>query len=334
MTPSRRYAAGITTAAAFALAATIAAPQTAEAQWQPKKPVEFIIMAGTGGGADQIARLLQGLIEQKDLSPRPFVPINKPGGSGAEALRYLQDKAGDDHTLLVTLNSFYTTPIIQPDLGVDPAAFTPIGRMALDTFLLWVNAETEINDLDEYVATVTEAGKNWKVGGTGSGQEDSILTAMMEAEFGYDVTYIPFPGGGTVAANLIGKNIDSTVNNPAEQNEFFRAGQSRPLVQFTDVRMDAFPDVPTAKELGHDIQYYMQRSVNGPPGMSAEAQEWYINLFKTLFESEEWQQFCIDDGLDCSEWVGGVDLAAFHATQLERHKTLIEQVGADALTSE
>jgi tripartite-type tricarboxylate transporter receptor subunit TctC len=96
------------------------------ADWQPKKPVEFIIMAGTGGGADQIARLLQGLIEQKGLSSRPFIPINKPGGSGAEALRYLQDKAGDDHTVMMTLNSFYTTPIIQPDLGVDPTAFTPI----------------------------------------------------------------------------------------------------------------------------------------------------------------------------------------------------------------
>ena len=103
--------------------------------WQPKKPVEFIIMAGTGGGADQIARLLQGLIEKKGLSSRPFIPINKPGGSGAEALRYMQDKAGDNHTVMMTLNSFYTTPIIQSDLGVDPTKFTPIGLMAMDTFL-------------------------------------------------------------------------------------------------------------------------------------------------------------------------------------------------------
>ena len=109
--------------------------------WQPKKPVEFIIMAGTGGGADQIARLLQGLIEKKGLSSRPFIPINKPGGSGAEALRYMQDKAGDNHTVMMTLNSFYTTPIIQPDLGVDPTKFTPIGLMAMDTFLLWVHTD-------------------------------------------------------------------------------------------------------------------------------------------------------------------------------------------------
>jgi tripartite-type tricarboxylate transporter receptor subunit TctC len=330
---SPRSALGLAAAVGVGLAA-VSLPQTASAQWEPRKPVEFIIMAGTGGGADQIARLLQGLIEQKGLSPRPFIPINKPGGSGAEALRYLQDKAGDDHTLLVTLNSFYTTPIIQEDLGVDPTEFTPIGRMALDTFLLWVHADSDIEDLDSYVSAVKGAGKDWKVGGTGSGQEDSILTAMMEAEFGYEVTYIPFPGGGTVAKNLIGKHVDSTVNNPAEQNEFFRAGQSRPIVQFTGERMSAYPDVPTAMELGHDIEYYMQRSINGPPGMSAEAQEWYINLFKTLYDSEEWQQYCVDDGLDCSEWIAGTDLASFHSAQVDRHVSLIEEVGADALTGE
>ncbi|MEM8959742.1 MAG: tripartite tricarboxylate transporter substrate binding protein [Pseudomonadota bacterium] len=317
-----------------ALALAISAP-AAFAEWQPRKPVEFIIMAGTGGGADQIARLLQGLIETKDLSPRPFIPINKPGGSGAEALRYLQDKEGDDHTVMMTLNSFYTTPIIQEDLGVDITQFTPIGLMAMDTFLLWVNNDRDdITDLDSYVATVKDAGLDWKVGGTGSGQEDSILTAMMENEFDYEVTYIPFPGGGTVAKNLVGNQIDSTVNNPAEQMEFFRAGNSKPLVQFTAERMEAFPDTPTAKELGVDIEYYMQRSVNGPPGMSPEAVEWYTNLFQELFDSEEWQEFCKSDGLTCDTMMKGDDLAAFHAKAAQDHADLIQSVGAAKITGE
>ncbi len=315
-------------AAAFAIAGAASA-------WEPKKPVEFIIMAGTGGGADQIARLLQGLIEQKGLSSRPFIPINKPGGSGAEALRYLQDKAGDDHTVMMTLNSFYTTPIIQNDLGVDPREFTPIGLMAMDTFLLWVhNDKSDITDLDSYVAAVKAAGKDWKVGGTGSGQEDSVLTAMMEAAFEYKVTYIPFPGGGTVAKNLIGGQIDSTVNNPSEQMAFYQAGDSKPLVQFTGERMAAFPDTPTAKELGVDIEYYMQRSVNGPPGMSAEAVEFYTNLFGELFASKEWQDFCTSDGLTCDNFLSGAELGEFHATQYVAHQKLIEQVGAAAITGE
>ncbi len=325
--------AAIPAVVAAATALGVSAPAMAE--WSPKKPVELIIMAGAGGGADQIARLLQGLIETKNLSPRPIIPINKAGGSGAEALRYIQDKAGDDHTILVTLNSFYTTPVIQKGIGVDVSNFTPIGRMAVDNFLLWVNSEmSDISDLDSYVAAVKAAGKGWKVGGTGTGQEDSILTAMMEKEFGYDVTYIPFPGGGTVAKNLVGKHIDSTVNNPAEQSEFFRAGNTKPIVQFTAERLPAYPDTPTAKELGVDMQYYMQRSINGPPGMSAEAQAWYINLFETLFNSEEWQKFCVEDGLACDTYLSGDALGQYHQDQIALHKELIESVGASAITGE
>lgn len=313
---------------------SVAEPVAAQDGWSPQKPVEFIIMAGTGGGADQIARLMQGLIQKNDLSPRPFIPINKPGGSGAEALRYIQDKEGDDHTLLVTLNSFYTTPLTQPSLGVDISTFTPIARMAIDTFLLWVHSDSEIDSLEAFGEKIAAEGKNWKMGGTGTGQEDSILTAMLEAEFGADITYIPYPGGGDVAKNLIGNHHDSTVNNPAEQMEFFRAGQSKPIVQFTEERMEAFPDVPTAGEEGHDLVYYMQRSINGPPGMSEEAQQWYISLFEELFNSQEWQDYCESDGLTCDEFAGGEDLAAFHEEQFARHQALIEQVGAEAITSE
>ena len=319
----------ITSIAALALTAP-----AAFAEWQPRKPVELIIMAGTGGGADQIARLLQGLIQKNNMSPRPFIPINKPGGSGAEALSYIKGKEGDNHTLLVALNSFYTTPIIQEELDIDVTTFAPIGRMAMDTFLLWVNSEREdITDLDSYVATVKESGGTWKVGGTGSGQEDSILTAMMEKELGYNVIYIPFPGGGTVAKNLVGNQIDSTVNNPSEQMEFWRAGNTKPLVQFNGTRSAPFEDVPTAKELGVDIEYYMQRSISGPAGMDPEAVAWYQDLFEELFNSQEWQDYCKSDGLTCDEWISGDALSAFHDAQLKRHVELIEAVGADSITS-
>jgi tripartite-type tricarboxylate transporter receptor subunit TctC len=296
--------------------------------WEPKKPVEFIIMAGPGGGADQMARLMQSIIEKNDLSPQPFVPINKPGGSGAEALRYLVDKSGDDHIVMITLNSFYTTPLLNPSLGVDISTFTPIGRMALDTFLLWVNSETDINSLEDWVATVKEQGKEWKMGGTGKGQEDSLVTGMLESEFDLSMTYVPFPGGGTVAKNLIGNHINSTVNNPAEQMGFFEAGQSRPLMALTPERLPQFPDVPTSSELGHgDLVYYMQRSINAPPEMSAEAKDWYIDLFKKVFDSQEWQDFCASDGVFCNEWLSGDDLAKYHETEKAKHENLLKAMG-------
>src|ERR671918_3219414 len=113
MNKTRQVVAGMALVASTSVAAVALSGAAAAQGWEPQKPVEFIIMAGTGGGADQLARLLQGLIEQKDLSPLPFVPINKPGGSGPEALRYLHDKAGRGHTIRVTLDRF-CTPTIRP----------------------------------------------------------------------------------------------------------------------------------------------------------------------------------------------------------------------------
>jgi tripartite-type tricarboxylate transporter receptor subunit TctC len=319
----RAFGFGLALATGLGLAA---APEGAKA-WEPKKPVEFVIMAGTGGGADQMARLFQSIIEKNDFSPVPFIPINKAGGSGAEALRYLQDKAGDDHIVMITLNSFFTTPLVNPGLGVDVNKFTPIARMALDTFLLWVNSETEIQSLEDFVKAAKEKGIDWKMGGTGKGQEDSLVTAMLENKFDLKVTYIPFEGGGTVAKNLIGKHVDSTVNNPAEQMGFFQAGQSRPLMALTPERLAQFPDVPTSAELGHpDLVYYMQRSIVAPPEMSKEAQEWYIDLFQKVNDSSEWIEYTNSDGL-FREWLAGDELAAFFTEEVEKHRALLKATG-------
>lgn len=304
------------------------APQTAVAEWKPQKPVEFVIMAGQGGGADKLARLIQSIIEKNGFSNQPFIPINKGGGSGAEALRYLKDNAGNPHIIMATLNSLYTTPLRNPDIGVDISEFTPIARLAEDTFILWVNAESEIQSVDDYVKTVKEKGAdNWKMGGTGQGQEDSLVTAMLEGAYGVKHTYVPFKGGGTVAKNLIGGHVDSTVNNPSEQLGFFQAGKSRPLAAFTPERLEAFPDVPTFKELGHDdLVYYMQRSVVAPGGIPKDAQDFYVGVFQQVHESEEWKKYTAEKALFRS-WLTGDDLMSYFAAERDKHNGLLKAMG-------
>ena len=137
--------------------------------WKPKKPIEFVIMAGKGGGADKMARLMQTVIEKEGWSSMPLTPINKPGGSGAEALVHLKNRAKSDpnHTIMVTLNSFYTTPMRQPGLGVDISTFTPVARMAEDTFLLWVHKDSGITDVNQFVRAAKSKGSDWIMAGTG-----------------------------------------------------------------------------------------------------------------------------------------------------------------------
>ena len=79
--------------------------------WEPTKPIEFVIPAGTGGGADQMARLISGIAEKHKLSPRPLIPVNKSGGAGAEGFLEVKGKKADAHTIIITLSNLFTTPL-------------------------------------------------------------------------------------------------------------------------------------------------------------------------------------------------------------------------------
>lgn len=305
--------------------------KSAQAEWTPRKPIEFVIMAGKGGGADKLARFIQSLIEKHKLSPKPFIPVNKGGGSGAEALSYLKSKKGDPHVVMATLNSLYTTPLRQPGLGVDIAEFTPITRMAEDTFQLWVNSETDIKTVEDYVAAVKKAGpKNWKMGGTGKGAEDSLVTAMLSKKFGIEMTYIPYKGGGTVAKELVGNQINSTVNNPSEQVGFWDAGRSRPLASFTPKgkMTGKFGNIPTFAELGHgdDMVYYMQRSVVAPGGIDADVEAFYVNVFEKVYKTKEWQDYMQSKGL-IPGWLTGKALTDYFVAERAKHKELLMATG-------
>ncbi len=299
----------------------ITAP-AAMAEWQPRKPVDFVIMAGPGGGADQIARFIQSVAEKKDMMSRPLIPNNKGGGSGAEALILLNTTNDPDHTILVTLNSFFSTPIRQPELGIDIQTFTPIAMMGVDPFALWVHTNSGIESFEEWVETVEAAGGDYITGGTGSGQEDSIVFAYTNNAFGIESKYIPFDGGGAVAAALAGEQINATVNNPAEARGFFQSGDVRPLLVFSDEEMEAYPGVPTLKSKGHDFAYYNQRAVVGAPGMSDEAAAYYQQLFEDIYNTEEWQEYLVTESLS-PLWMTEEETRDYWKIQVENHTELL-----------
>ncbi len=301
----------------------------AEAGWEPKKPIAFVIMAGKGGGADKMARLMQAVIEKHGWSSKPLSPINKPGGSGAEALVHLKDKKDKDpnHTIMVTLNSFYTTPLRQPKLGIDIAAFAPIARMAEDTFLLWVNKESNITNVDQFVAAAKAAGNDWIMAGTGKLQEDQLLTDFLNSAYGLNMKYVPYKGGGKVAKQLAGNHANSTVNNPSEQEGFHKAGMTVPLAAFTPDRLELFPEAPTFRELGKDFVYFMQRSVVGAPGMSDEAQAYYQDLFKKVYASDEWQNYRKKKSLR-GDYLSGAELMEYWMRERDIHRDMLMKMGA------
>lgn len=301
----------------------------AEAAWQPTKPIEFVVPAGQGGGADLMARFISGIAAKNKLSPQPLLVVNKKGGSGAEGFLYVKSKKGDTHTIIITLSNLFTTPLAT-GVPFNWKDLTPIARLALDHFILWVQASKPYKTPNDYFKDVKANSGKMKMGGTGSAQEDQIITLLMEEHFGLKFIYVPFKGGGTVCANLVGKHIDSTVNNPSECLGHWKADRVRPLAVIAKERIDLprWNTIPTMKEAaGVDMDYMMLRGIFGPPDMPKEALDWYIDFLKKVSETAEWKKYTDDNALRRAFLANGPDFTAWLTETETLHKKLMTEGG-------
>jgi len=281
------------------LLVVIAVPVSSGPAFTPRRPIEWTIPAGTGGGADQQARFMAPVIAKHNLSPQPFIPVNRPAGAGAQAFLWMIDKSGDPHTILITLDNLFATPQAQVIRRRDGGRFswrdlTPIARLLLDNFVLWVHADSPWKTLAEFERAAKAAPRgSVKMAGTGSKQEDEIIMVLLEQAWGVDFNYIPFAGGGAVAAALVGKQVEFTVNNPLEAVGHWEGGRVRPLAIFAPERVQfaQWKDIPTMKELGLNIEYQMLRGVFGTADMPREAVAFYVDLFRKLMDTEEMADF-------------------------------------------
>ena len=315
--------------------AVLAVSAPAHAAWEPTKPVEFVVPAGAGGGADQMARLIQGIVIKHKLMKEPLIVVNKSGGAGAEGFLEIKGAKGDPHKLVVTLSNLFTTPLAT-GVPFNWRDMTPVSMMALDQFVLWVNAETPHKTAKEYLDAVKAGGPSKsKMGGTGSKQEDQILTVGIERATGTKFIYIPFKGGGEVAVQLVGKHINSTVNNPIEAVAQWRAGQLRALCVFDNKRMpyttkvtdtQSWSDIPTCKEAGVATEYTMLRGVFMPPGVSKDQTEFYVNLLKKVRETPEWKDY-MEKGAFNQTSMSGEDFTKWLSTTENMHRDLMKEAG-------
>ncbi|MEY3381878.1 MAG: hypothetical protein RL468_2476 [Pseudomonadota bacterium] len=323
-----KAASGLIAIAALGAASSAAA-------WEPTKPVEFVVPAGTGGGADQMARLMQGIIVKHKLMKQSLIVVNKSGGAGAEGFLSVKEAKGDPHKIIITLSNLFTTPLAT-GVPFNWKDMTPVSMMALDQFVLWVNAETPYKTAKDYLAAVKAAGPNkMKMGGTGSKQEDQILTVGIEKATGTKFIYIPFKGGGDVAVQLVGKHIDSSVNNPVEAVAQWRAGKLRALCVFDDERMpyktkvtdtQSWYDIPTCKEAGVPTDYVMLRGIFAAPGISADQLAYYVDLLKKVRETPDWKEF-MEKGAFNQTAMSGADFAKWLTAAESTHRTLMQEAG-------
>jgi tripartite-type tricarboxylate transporter receptor subunit TctC len=316
-----------------ALAALAAAPSARA--WEPTKPIEFVVPAGTGGGADQMARFIQGMVAKHSLAKQPVVVVNRSGGAGAEGFLDVKNDKGNAHKIVITLSNLFTTPLAT-GVPFNWRDMTPVQMLALDQFVLWVNEESPHKTAKAYVDAV-KAGpdRSFKMAGTGSKQEDQIITVLLEKAAGKKMIYIPYKGGGDVAVQLVGKHVDSTVNNPIEAESHWRAGKLRPLCVFDSKPMPyatkltatmAWKDIPPCARAGLPAEYLMLRGIFMPPGVTPEQVNYYLELFKKLRALPEWKEF-MEKGAFNQTALTGKEFFDWLGRNEQQHRVLMREAG-------
>jgi tripartite-type tricarboxylate transporter receptor subunit TctC len=303
--------------------------------WEPSKPIEFVVPAGTGGGADQMARFIQGVVAKNNLTKQPIVVVNKSGGAGAEGFLDVKGDKGNPHKIIITLSNLFTTPLAT-GVPFNWRDLTPVQMLALDQFVLWVNEESPYKTAKAYYDAIKAGTPNqFKMGGTGSKQEDQIITVMLEKAAGKKMTYIPFKGGGDVAVQLVGKHIDSTVNNPIEAESHWRAGKLRALCVMDKDRLpytnkvtptQSWADLPTCASAGIPVEYVMLRGIFMPPGATPDQVKYYVDLFAKVRALPEWKDF-MDKGAFRQSALSGQEFVDWLGKNEQMHRVLMKEAG-------
>jgi putative tricarboxylic transport membrane protein len=325
---------GLSLGAAALWGAVVLVPAPAGAAWEPVRPVEFIVPAGTGGGADQMARTIQGIVAKHGLMKQPMVVINKSGGAGGEGFLDMKASRNNPHKIVITLSNLFTTPLAT-GIPFNWKDLTPVAMMALDEFVLWVNGETAYKSVADYMDAAKKEPGKFKMGGTGSKQEDQIITVAIEKATGAKFTYVPFRGGGEVAVQLVGKHVDSTVNNPIEAVAQWRANSVRPLCVFDGKQLPytdkisegkSWGDLQTCKSQGLDVEYLMLRGIFTVPGATQDQIDYYVSLMKKVRETPEWRGL-MTEGAFNPTFLTGAEYTNWVSNEEKRHETLMREAG-------
>lgn len=321
----------------------MAASATQAQAWEPTKPVEFIVPAGTGGGADQMARTIQGIVTKHGLMKQSLVVINKGEGAGGVGFLDVKSSRNNPHKIIITLSNLFTTPLAT-GVPFNWKDMTPVAMLALDQFVLWTHADSPHKSAKELLNAL-RAGTpgSVKLGGTGSKQEDQLISVLLETAASTRLNYVPLKGGGDVAKALADKQVDLTVNNPIEASKLWSEGKLRPLCVFDGNKLDyrekigggqSWNDLPTCMSVGIPVQYLMMRGIFTTPGATPEQVAYWSQLLDRVRALPEWQQFMAQGAFKPSVMTGAPFAAwldrseNFHRVLMREAKLLHNSGGA------
>ncbi len=243
----------------------IAAASTAGAAEFPERPIEMIIPFGAGSGADIEGRLLAD--EMSKVLGQPVVPINKPGGGGAITYTHIMNSAPDGYTIAWNSTSILTTTNIgNVDFTYD--AMDHVGMVEFQPMPFVVKADSKWNSFNDFVADCKANPKTLKVAFAGVGSATHVAGIALMETAGCEAIMLPVKAADRNKFVLSGE-ADAAMHIFVNPLKLVKAGKLKFLVITSAERSPATPDVPTAKELGYNVELDLFRGLSVPKGTPA-----------------------------------------------------------------
>jgi putative tricarboxylic transport membrane protein len=297
------------------------------AEWKPTKPIEFVAPFAPGGGSDVLARSIASIIEAEKLCPVPLLVVNKAGGSGLVGTTAVAQQKGDPHVLLTFIPGQAQAALVAGKGAPTFRELTLICNLALDEQLIVVKTDSPFKTIRDIIAEAKKRPGELTVGGTGTGQDDQICQRVFERSAGIRLRYVPFKSGGECITALLGGHVDMIWANPPEFVPQWEAKMVRPVTVAKAIRMTEFPDVPTLKEIGHNVTYFFYRGIAAPQGIPAEATAFYESMFKRMAGSSSWKENYIKKYMLSPSWMGSKEFAKIVAQNEEESKEILKDLG-------
>lgn len=234
----------------------------------PSRPVTIIVPFPPGGVADIVARAIAPAMERS--LGQPVVVLNRPGAGGTVGAAALANAAPDGYTVLMALASISTNPeqdrVSGRQAGFQLSQLLPIARISIEPMLLAVRKESPYRTLRDIVEDARKRPGRITYASSGLYGVYHVATEMFTHEAGIKLHHIPYKGGAPALLALLGGEVDIGLVTRAVGLKHLQAGTLRPLAAWGSKRWEQFPELPTVKELGYDVEYNLWSGLFAPAG--------------------------------------------------------------------
>ncbi len=295
--------------------------------FQPTGPIEVVVHSAPGGGSDVFARALAEIVTKEKLLSQPLRIVNKTAGAGLEAMAYLVEKKGADHTIAIFTNTWVATPLTRKDAKHTVKDLTPVVRLVLEPTIAVVRGDSPYKSMSDFVAAAKKDPGALKQAGGSVTAIESLTGLLLQSATGAKWTFIPTPAIKDRIGGVLAGDVHIIIPQPQDVNDHIAAGRLRPIAALTEKRLAMLPNLPTIKEQGINVPIIANaRGVLAPPGVAKEVVEFWEDFFARLVKTPSWRKYLEENQVE-DVFIKGGELGPFLDEQTVLMRSVLQQAG-------